>query len=145
MQSTPSARSRLPPIVWVVLVVVAGLAFGALLALSLPAKPGPPPPTGGGPVGPTNLGRWASVLSGLDAVLLIALVVIYLRTYADTRARFALGLVVFLLALFFQTTLTSPAFFVAFGYGPGSLGSFLFLGSLFEAIALVVFLALSLE
>jgi hypothetical protein len=145
MQESGSGTTRaIGTAAWVLVVVAVGLLIGVLLALATPPHPGPPGP--GGPLGaPAPLGRAATVLSGLDAALLAALIVVYARTYWETRARFALGLVVFLGALLLQALASSPAVFGAFGLGPGGLGGFLFLSTLFEAIALVAFLWLSLE
>jgi len=140
----PRAARRIPAVAWVAVVLAVGLAAGTLVALAVPSLLGPPPP-GAGPTGPFALGRASGVLSILNATLIAALLFVYARTYVETRARFALGLVVFLAALFVQTLASSPAIFGAFGVRPGALGPFLFLGTLFEAIALAVFLALSLE
>lgn len=129
--------------IWVLATVAVGLALGALVSLFTVPPHGPPP--GGLSAGVPWLGRAATILSGLDLVLLVALVFVYLRTYLQTRARFALGLVLFLIALLVQIVTISPAVFAAFGQGPGRLAPFVVLAALFEAIALVVFLALSLE
>jgi hypothetical protein len=128
---------------WVALVVVIGLVAGGLLSLYAVPPRGPPP--AGANSGPIPLARVATILSGLDLALLLALVFVYVRTYLETRARFALGLVVFLIALLVQIVTSSPAIFAAFGQGAGGLGPFVLVATLFEAIALTVFLGLSLE
>jgi hypothetical protein len=142
MNASTGAARRRPAIAWVVLVLGIGVAAG-LLFVALGLTPSAPPPTGG----PAPMVRPAGPLffSGLDLVLLLALVVVYLRTYLETKARFALGLTVFLVVLFFQALVSSPALFGAFGYGPGDLGFFFLLGGILEAVALSVFLFLSLE
>jgi hypothetical protein len=142
MNAASSAPRSVSPLVLVILVVAIALAFGAVLAIATPPPAAPP----GGHSGPApSVGFPVQVFfSGVDIVLLGALVVVYLRTYAETMARFALGLVLFLSALLLQVVLTSPALFGAFGYGPGNLGFFLLLGAVFEAVALTVFLFLSL-
>jgi hypothetical protein len=139
----PRAAHTVPPVVWVLIVVAVGLAAGFALAVVTPSPPSPAM----GPPGPApSVGFPLQVFfSGLDVVLLLALVIVYVRTYAQTRARFALGLVLFLAALLLQVVLSSPAFFRALGYGPGNLGFFFLLGGVFEAVALSVFLYLSLE
>jgi hypothetical protein len=81
----------------------------------------------------------------MDLSLLVALIYVYARTYSETHARFALGLVIFLAALALQTFFGSPVAFVAFGIGPGGLGPLLSLSYIFETVALSVFLLLSLE
>lgn len=143
MSDDPSDRPGIPPVAWVAVALAIALAAGAVLALLTPAPPAPGP---GGPGPAPSVGFPIQVFfSGLDIVLLLALVAVYVRTYVETRARFALGLVIFLGALLLQVVLSSPAFFRALGYGPGNLGFFFLLGGVFEAVALTVFLYLSLE
>jgi hypothetical protein len=124
------------------IVIAVGLAVGALFAAVAPAPGGSPPNAGPAPMVPHAAPLF---FSGLNLVLLLALVLVYVRTYAETRARFALGLVVFLVVLFFQALASSPALLGALGYGPGDLGFFLLLSGILEAVALSVFLYLSLE
>ncbi|HXW67602.1 MAG TPA: hypothetical protein VEL82_07000 [Thermoplasmata archaeon] len=141
--SGPRLTPRRSSVLWVVGVVAIGLGLGLLLALATPAPHGP-----GGP-GPRPIADPAAlaaiVLSGLDLALLAALIFVYLRTFLETRARFAFGLVLVLVTLLVQILASSPAVFGAFGLGPGGLVNWLLLSSLFEAIALTVFLGLSLE
>ncbi len=130
---------------WVFLVVAIGAGIGGILWVSHPltAMAGPPPP--GGPAGSTNLGRVAGVASLVDLALLVALIVVYVRTYRDTKARFALGLVLFLLALTVQTATSSLPLIRALGFGFGALGGFFLVSAVFESLALAIFLYLSLE
>lgn len=132
---------------WVLLVLAAGAAVGALLGFVHPLAPstGPAPPPLGGTTGSTELGRVSGVLSIVDLALLVALIVVYVRTYRDTRARFALGLVLFLSALVVQSAALSLPILVALGFGWAGLGFFFFLSTLFETLALSVFLYLSLD
>jgi len=134
--------ARVPAIGWVLIVLGIGVAAG-LVFVGLGLTPTAPPPPGG----PAPVVRPAAPLffSGLNLVLLLALVAVYLRTNLETRARFALGLTVFLTVLFLQALASSPAVFGAFGYSPGDLGFFFLVGGILEAIALSVFLYLSLE
>ncbi|HTP55483.1 MAG TPA: hypothetical protein VML53_02300 [Thermoplasmata archaeon] len=129
---------------WVALVVVIGALVGGALAAGTPTMPAPPGPGHGGP-SPGQYQWLAIVLGAVDSALLLALLIVYVRTYAETRARFALGLLVVFAALFLQTVAGSPAVSGRFGVGPGGLGPFLLLAALFEAIAFAVFLFLSLE
>jgi hypothetical protein len=128
---------------WVLIVVVIGLALGTALALTVhvpQASPpaGPPPP-------PTAVTQANVLLSTLCLVLLASLLAVYVRSYLATRAPYVLGLVIFLVALFFETALNSPLLFTAFGLGPGSLGRFLALSDLVLSGALSIFLYLSLQ
>lgn len=130
---------------WVFAVIACGAAVGGLLWLLHPvsAASGPPPP--GGLAGSANLGRVAGIFSLVDLALLVALIVVYVRTYRDTKARFALGLVLFLLALTVQSATSSLPVIHALGFGFGALGGFFLVSATFESLALAIFLYLSLE
>jgi hypothetical protein len=132
--------------VWVPVTVVAGLLLGIVEVLSWPIHPGPAGGHGpGGPMAPPAAVEFFAVFSAIDVALLVALVVVYARTFRETRAQFALGLLVFLLVLLFEAFASSPFVFALFGLQPGNLGPFLLLGAILEMVALVIFLALSLE
>jgi hypothetical protein len=144
MTDPASAPPRPNALVIVALILAVGLAMGVLLSYLI-VVPSPPPGPNAPPPGSGPLVRLALVFAGIDLVVLLALVFVYVRTYLDTRARFALGLVLFLAALTVQTVVGSPILFGALGYGPGSLAPFLLASYLFETVALTIFLALSLE
>ncbi len=133
------------PAGYVAIVLGIGILLGVLVALGAPPRPGPPGPGGGPGPAPPGIARIGYLLSTLDLVLLLSLVFVYTRTYFETRARFALGLVVVLVALAFQTFFASSLLFALFGYGPGGLGPFLVLSYGFAAFALTLFLYLSLD
>ena len=135
------------PVLWVLVVIACGLIAGGLLWLVHPIAPGPGPglPPAGGPAASGTLGRAAGVLSLVDLALLVSLIVVYVRTYRDTRAPFALGLVLFLVALVIESTSLSLPILAAFGFGWGGLGIFFLVSTIFETIALAVFLYLSLN
>ncbi|HTW76263.1 MAG TPA: hypothetical protein VMG14_00655 [Thermoplasmata archaeon] len=143
MSEAPPAGPRIPPWVWVLVVLAIGLLAGVALAALGPAPASPPGPHPG--PAPAVPYRAPLFVSGLDLVLVVALIGVYVRTYSETHARFALGLLVVLFALFFETVVASPAVFGALGYAPGNLGFFFLLGGFFEAVAFAVFLYLSLE
>ncbi len=130
---------------WVFIVIACGAAIGGVLWISHPVSAAAGPPPHGGPAGSTNLGRIAGVVSLVDQALLVSLIVVYVRTYRDTKARFALGLVVFLLALTVQSASSSLPVIGALGFGFGALGGFFLLSAVFESLALAIFLYLSLE
>jgi len=134
-------------IVWAPLVLAVGVGLGLLEILLWPTHAatgaGPPP---GGPAGPPPaLVETFALFSAVNLALLAALVVVYARTYAQTRAQFALGLVAFLVVLLFEAVASSPFVFAVFGFAPGNLGPFLLAGAILESVALVIFLVLSLE
>ena len=124
---------------WVLLVLVLGVALGVLLAaLPQPAVVRPP-------FRFEQFEDVAVVLSTVAVVLLVALLVVYIRTYRDTQANFALGLVLVLIALLVQSVLTSPVLLGAFGHRLGGLGPFFFFAEVFKATAFSIFLYLSLQ
>jgi len=125
-------------------VLVVGLAVGLLEIAFWPAHG--PGGMGPGPVRPPpEVVQSFAIFSAVNLALLVALVIAYARTYLDTRANFALGLVAFLVVLLFEALTTSPFVYAAFGFAPGNLGPFLLVGAILEAVALVIFLVLSLE
>jgi hypothetical protein len=147
MTGTPAVPrpARLGALGWVLVVLVLGTAIGVGIALLVGTPPGPPGPGGGAGPGPAPIVRPTSILSGIDLVLVLALLFVYLRTYWETRARSALGLTFFLAALTLQTSFTSPLLFGVFGFGPGGLAPFLLVSAAFETVALTLFLYLSLD
>ncbi len=50
------------------------------------------------------------VTAGLNAILLVGLVLVYARIYRDTHAQFSLGLMIFSLILFAQNILSVYSF-----------------------------------
>lgn len=139
MQASNKKRN-LSPAVWTLIVLAIGVVLGVLLALvPRPGGPGPGP----GPF--RTFDDVDAILSTIGLVFLVALLVVYTRTYSDTGARFALGLVVVLAALLFQVLLTSPLLFGAFGHRLGGLGPFLLVADTFKAAAFSIFLYLSLQ
>ena len=85
------------------------------------------------------------VFTTIEVALLISLALIYIRTYTETRARFALGLVVVLGAFLLQALLSYPL--VAGLLGPVNMGPGLSspIGDVVRICAYTVFLYLSLE
>jgi len=135
-------RKKLSPAVWTLLVLGVGVALGILLAfVPRPDRGGPGP----GPRMFETLDDLDVILSTVSLVLLVALLAVYAKTYSDTRARFALGLIVVLAALLFQALLTSPLLFGAFGHALGGLGPFVLVADAFKAVAFSIFLYLSLQ
>jgi len=133
--------------VWVPVVLIIGVAIGAVLA-AMPS-PATEPWRGHG------RGGWGFqvespddvniILSTVSIALLAALLMVYSKTYRETKAKFALGLVAVLLALLLQSVLSSPLVYGAFGQSSGGLGVFLLFAEIFKMAAFTVFLYLSLE
>lgn len=84
------------------------------------------------------------VLSTVIIALQLALVIVYLRIYASTRARFALGILVVLAALLIQSFFQYP---LVLGLGRFTLGfgPYLSAGDLIAIAAYTIFLYLSLD
>ncbi len=85
------------------------------------------------------------VLSTVGMVLLISLAVVYLKVYAETGARFALGLVLVLIALLIQALIQYPLLLgLVIPLEPGQ-GLFFSYADVFTIVAYTIFLYLSLE
>lgn len=132
--------------IWVPLVVMFGLLAGLLLA-SLPSPVYGPLPRHGHHFGPhfQTAEDVDIILSTVSIVLLIALVAVYVKVYAETGASFAVGLVTVFLALLLHSIATWPPVYGAFGTTAGELGSFLLISNIFKVTAFTILLYLSLE
>lgn len=130
--------------VWVPLVLVIGLLAGLLLSFVPTPSGGGPPPNGGFPR-MNSYEDFSLLLSTVDLALLVALLVVFVPMYLDTSANFAAGLVVVLSALLVETFAGSPLLFHVFGIPAGGLAPFLLVAEVFKAVALTVFLYLSLQ
>jgi len=86
-----------------------------------------------------------TVLSTMSIVLLVALTIIYLNVYAQTGARFALGITVVLFALLIQSFFQYPLILSQQAPFPTGQGFFLSYADFFTIAAYTVFLYLSLE
>lgn len=142
--------------VWVLLVLGIGALVGGILAAAVPRAAPPPrgPCTGAGcPAAPPagsaaglfDYPHVAIVLVCVALAALVALLVVYARTYRSTGSPQMLGLTIFLVALAFEEVLTSPFVFAPFGAVPRGLQPFLLAGQAFEAAALLLFLYLGLQ
>jgi hypothetical protein len=83
------------------------------------------------------------ILSTVGMALLVALIVVYARTYLQTKANFILGLLVVLFALLLQSLLTYPVLLeLETGF---AIEVFSPVADVFTILAYTVFLYLSLE
>lgn len=135
---------------WVPIVLIIGFVFGELISFGTTTQ-GPPGPGGSGPFGyfrpfPTDpLFGFHIVFTTIEMALLVSLVIIYTRMYVETKANFALGLVVVLGALLVQGLLSYPILDDLIGQvslGPGFSSP---AADLISICAYAVFLYLSLE
>ncbi len=133
-------NGRFSPRVWTLIVLAIGLAIGIAFALLIRREF-------------TNPGRSAlfletdyvdMVVTSVELSFLVSLLYIYNRTYLDTHARFALGVIVVLISLLFQAVLTYPVFYVVMNSshlaGPLTLAA-----DAAETVAFGVFLYLGLQ
>ena len=110
---------------------------------------GSPPPTRF--VGSFLFGRLAFlqfhiILSTISISLLVALLVVYARTYVGTKANFILGLVIVLFALLLQSLTQYPLLHeLVNNYAIESVTFYSPVSDIFTIVAYTVFLYLSLE
>lgn len=144
-KATKKGQSKL----WVPIVVLLGIVSGVLLYLwssmntyydfgfeRIPFQTR---------FGPEMFGEFHIILSTVSVALLVSLLVVYGRTYLQTRANFIFGLLIVLFALLLQSLLTFP---VILGIAEHILILPDFtsnLADIFTIIAYTVFLYLSLE
>lgn len=149
---TPPTRNRSSfQKLWVPIVLLIGLIVGELIAAAT-AQPsgfeleiGPNGMIFFHPLPPDPAFGYHVILTTIEVALLVSLVVIYARMYAETKANFALGLVIVLVALLIQAVLSYPiveAFIVTPQIEPGFWSP---VADIVSVCAYAVFLYLSLE
>lgn len=151
MTKNSKGKTRiLEPWAWVLLTVGIGIIASILVIFLTPPilsiGSGGPAPIG--PVHHFTFSPYASigtVLSVISFTLLIALLIVYIRIYWETRASHALGLTLFIAALLVEPALSLPAFFITFGPPIATVGILLLLGHSFMCAALAIFLYVSLQ
>ncbi len=146
----PSEKGTQISKIWVPVILVLAVLLGLALAETIPSPVCPP--------GYFNC-PWPYfyllsvrgalmlhvILSTIEIVLLVSLVAVYIKVYAETRANFSLGLIIVLGALFIHSVLSYPL--VVNDIGSILYGSGLFFPytDLLTIVAYSVFLYLSLE
>ena len=137
-QSKKGTTKLVVPLVWAI-----GIFLGVLLSYTVPL------PFRFGPYGFfdefRNLLILHTILSTVIIAHQLALVVVYLRVYSDTGARFALGILVVMFALLIQSAFQYPLLLGFVGNYAMSFGPYLTSADLFTIAAYSVFLFLSLE
>src|ERR1017187_5708105 len=106
---------------------------------------GPAPPFGPPSSGFNLTGAYHIILSTLGIVLLISLIVVYARTYRQTRGRFSLGLLVIFSSFLFQEIFSSPLLSHLLEHTPFAVGFAGPIADTFRIIAYAIFLYISLE
>jgi multisubunit Na+/H+ antiporter MnhB subunit len=152
VEPSPRPKRSYAQKLWVPIVLIVGLVAGESISLATMAAQ-PQPRFGCGPFAcfhapPTNpLFEYHVILTTVEVALLISLVVIYCKMYFETKANFALGLVVVLAALLIQALVSYPvadSFFYTVTLSGGS-GDSIFAADIVAICAYAVFLYLSLE
>lgn len=144
MTEKPSQRTGIGLTRLVVpLVLLVGALAGVALSYLIPL------PYGFGPFPPfaefRNLIMVHMVLSTVIISLQVALVIVYLRVYAVTKARFALGILVVMSTLLVQSLFQYPLLLGFVGRIAIEFGPYLSTADLFTIVAYTVFLYLSLD
>lgn len=140
----PAVGKKGPTKLWLPVVLVVGVLVGLALSYLVPE------PFFIGP-GPGFADRFRDaivlhmILSTVSISLLVALIVIYLKVYAETGARFALGILVVMLALLMESLFQYPLLLGLYAGYPVTFGPFLSSADLFTIAAYTIFLYLSLE
>ena len=135
--------SRLSGKVWVPVVLLIGTVAGIFSYMYTLSTLAPRP---GGLFDPAAFLEYHSILSTISISLLVALLVVYGRTYTQTKANFMLGLIVVLLALLLQSLLNYPVLHPYIDNTPlESMTISSPVADVFTIIAYTVFLYLSLE
>jgi hypothetical protein len=86
-----------------------------------------------------------TVVSTINATLLIFLLLIYISIYMKTRSQFTIGLIIFSMILLLYALTSNPLVTRIFGFRAFGLGPFAMLPDLFTCAALVVLLYLTLK
>jgi hypothetical protein len=149
----PRGRNSLRSLLWVIFVLVVGAIVGVISFLLIAPHIAIVADT---PFGPRFFPlpgslvaylTWHIILSTVSTSLLLSLVVVYARTYRQTRASFALGIFIVFLALLFESILNYPIYQLFIGVDPNVWlkGTSYTLADIFTIVAYTVFLYLSLE
>ena len=145
----PTVGPKKSPVgkLWVVVVLLVGLISGVLLSdlATLQTEERPDFFRDFPYFNPDPTIRLHVILTTVEVTLLISLVIIYLKVYSETRANFALGLVIVLGALFLQTVFSYPLVLGLAGPVLFVRGSLPTVSDVLTISAYTVFLYLSLE
>ena len=86
-----------------------------------------------------------TILSTINATLLISLLLTYVGMYKKLQSEFTVGLIIFSLILLLYALTSNPLLQTLFGFWGFGLGPFAMLPDLFTTLALVVLLYLTME
>ena len=143
--STEATQQKRKGPAWllVLMVLTVGILLGVALSYLVPS------PFGFGPFPPfaqfRNLIIVHMVLSTVIIALQVALVVVYLGVYAETGARFSLGILIVMSALLLQSLFQYPLLLGFVGRYAIEFGPYLSTADVFTIVAYTIFLYLSLD
>ena len=86
-----------------------------------------------------------TVLSTINATLLVFLLVIYVDIYKKLKSEFTIGLIIFSMILLLYALVSNPLMQSIFGFRGIGLGPFAMLPDLFTCLALAVLLYLTMK
>ncbi len=139
----PKKNARGMGRLWVPAVLVIGTIIG-IVSYKLATEISGAPPFNR-PFIPDVYLEFHIILSTIGMALIVALLVVYARTYVQTKANFILGLLVVLFALLLQAVLTYPVLLELEVAPRPAIEVFSPVADVFTIIAYTVFLYLSLE
>ena len=86
-----------------------------------------------------------TVISTVNATLLIFLLITYIGIYSKTKSEFTIGLIIFSMVLLFYALASNPLVHWTFGFRAFGLGPFAMLPDVFTCVALAVLLYLTVK
>jgi len=86
-----------------------------------------------------------TVVSTINATLLIFLLITYINIYMGTKSEFTIGLIIFSMVLLLYALTTNPLVHWIFGFRAVGLGPFAMLPDVFTCMALAVLLYLTVK
>ena len=86
-----------------------------------------------------------TILSSINAALLIFLLISYVDMYSKMKSEFTIGLIVFSMTLLLYALTSNPLLQTIFGYHAFGLGPFAMLPDMFTTIALIVLSYLTMK
>jgi hypothetical protein len=86
-----------------------------------------------------------TVVSTINAALLIILLVTYISIYQRAKSEFTIGLIIFSMVLLLYALASNPIIMWIFGFRAFGLGPFAMLPDLFTCVALIVLLYLTIK
>ena len=89
--------------------------------------------------------RVKTVLTSINATLLVILLLTYVDIYKKLRSEFTLGLILFSLILLFYAISSNPIVQSVFGFRAFGLGPFAMIPDIFTSIALAILLYLTMK